>query len=51
MCSGEGEASHEPSHCEEGASGLTLSSLMPGKFIIVLVPLLGYGNSRGWELW
>lgn len=41
VCSGEGEASREPSHCEEGASGLALSSLM------FLCLFQGYGRSRG----
>lgn len=40
-CSREGEASQEPSHCEEGASGLALSSLM------FLCLFQGYGRSRG----
>ena len=44
----EGGASGEPSRCEEGASGLALSSLMPGKFFIVLVSPLG-SQKQGWK--
>lgn len=41
VCNREGEASHEPSHCEEGASVLSHSSLM------FLCLVSGYGRSRG----